>query len=244
MAVYLDGRNRQGTMTLYNAGTRPEEIRIDFAFGYPQSDEEGNLSVPLYDEAPRGEPSAVPWLTAFPQRMVLQPGQRQVVRVVARPPPGLEDGEYWGRALVHSRGGVPPIESAQRGVDVKIDVETVVVVAVNYRNGEVSTGLEVSSAAAALAADSTVATIDLTRTGNAAFLGRLLVEALDASGTVLGESEEVLAVYRTLRRRVSIPVPGGAVPARVRYTMDTDRDDLPDRGVIPTKPVVLEIEPK
>jgi hypothetical protein len=176
--------------------------------------------------------------------MVLQPGQRQVVRIVARPPPGLEEGEYWGRALVHSKGGVPPIEAGRQGVDVKIDVETVVVVAVNYRNGEVSTGLEVSSAVAALVPDSTVATIDLARTGNAAFLGRLLVEALDDQGTVLGEREEVLAVYRTLRRRVAIPVSSGAVPARVRYTMDTHRDDLPDRGVIPTEPVVFEIQPK
>lgn len=244
MAVYLDARSRQGTMTLYNAGTRPEEVQIEFAFGYPQSDEEGNVTVPLTPEAPAGEPSAVPWLTAFPRRVVLQPGQRQVIRVVAQPPAGLETGEYWGRLLVRSKGGVPPIEAKQGGVGVQLEVETVVVVPVNYRNGEVTTGLAVTGATAALSPDSAVATIDLERTGNAAFLGRLLVEALDEDGRVVGSAEDVLAVYRSMRRRVAVRVPTGAEPVTVRYTMDTDRDDLPAGGVIPTPRVVHETVPR
>src|SRR5688500_4430590 len=100
MAVYLDQRTRTGTITLYNAGTRPEEIGVEFAFGYPQSDEAGNITVPITDTVPAGEPSAVGWLQAFPRRLVLQPGQRQVVRIMIRPPEGLEEGEYWARALV------------------------------------------------------------------------------------------------------------------------------------------------
>lgn len=244
LAVYLDARSPQGTMTLYNAGTRPEEIQVEFAFGYPTSDDEGNVTVPLTAEAPAGEPSAVPWLTAFPRRVVLQPGQRQVIRIVARPPAGLDTGEYWGRALIRSKGGVPPIESEQGGVGVQLEVETVVVVAVNFRNGEVTTGLEVTGASASLQPDSAVATIDLERTGNAAFLGRLLVEALDGDGRVVGSTEDVLAVYRGLRRRVAVPVDAGRTATRVRYTMDTEREDLPSGGVIPTPRVVHETVPR
>src|SRR5690606_33960663 len=140
MAVYMSDRERTGTMTLYNPGSRAEEIEIGFAFGYPQTDAEGNIQVPIADEAPAGEPSAVPWLSAFPRRLVLEPGQRQVVRVLARPPADLAPGEYWARALVRSRGGQAPIEARQGDVGVQIDVETLVVVAVNYRNGPVGTG--------------------------------------------------------------------------------------------------------
>lgn len=241
MGVYLDGRERQGTITLYNAGSRPEEVRLEFAFGYPVSDDEGNLSVPLTAEPAAGEPSAVPWLTAFPRRIVLEPGQRQVVRVVARPPAGLAEGEYWARALVRSTGGQPPIEAVGEDVGVQIDVETVVVVPVNYRNGAVTTGVRVAGASAALAGDSLVATIDVERSGNAAFLGRILVEAIDDRGAVVASTEQVLAVYRTLRRRVSLPVPAGSGALRVRYTMDTSRSDLPPGGVIPAEAVVHEI---
>jgi hypothetical protein len=241
MAVYMSDRERTGTMTLYNPGSRPEEIEIEFAFGYPQTDAEGNIQVPLSSEAAAGEPSAVPWLTAFPRRLVLQPGQRQVVRVVARPPADLTDGEYWARALVRSRGGQEPIESRQGDVGIQIDVETLVVVAVNYRNGAVTTGVGVTSAEAALVGDSIVTRVTLDRTGNAAFLGRLLVEGLDERGAVVASSEQVIAVYRTLSPRIALPAPaGGPRPVTLRYTLDTERSDLPPGGALPTERVVHE----
>jgi len=241
MAVYMSDRERTGTMTLYNPGSRPEEIEIEFAFGYPQTDADGNIQVPLSPEAPAGEPSAVPWLSAFPRRLVLEPGQRQVVRVLARPPAGLANGEYWARALVRSRGGQEPIEARQGDVGIQIDVETLIVVAVNYRNGEMTTGLAVRSAEATSAGDSTIARITLERTGNAAFLGRLLVEALDERGDVVGSSEQVVAVYRTLSPRVALPTSGeGRRPVTVRYTLDTERSDLPPGGTLPMERVVHE----
>lgn len=242
MAVYIDSHSRTGRMTLYNPGSRPEEIRIEFAFGYPRSDDQGNVTVQLADSAPAGEPSAVSWLTAFPRRIVLQPGQRQVVRILARPPANLPDGEYWARALVHSKGGQAPIESRSGDVGVQIDVETVVVVAVNYRNGDVHTGLKLDDASATTVGDSVVTTVDVTRTGNAAFLGRILVELLDGQGKVVGSNEQVLAVYHGIRRRLAVQIPQGATPARVRVTMDTHRDDLPPGGPLPADPVVRELD--
>jgi hypothetical protein len=241
LAVYIDDRSRTGTLTLYNPGSRPEEIRVEFGFGYPTSDDEGNVTVNVTEAAPAGEPSALPWLQAFPQRLVLEPGQRQVVRIIARPPSGLPQGEYWARALVRARGGQAPIEQRTGDVSVSIEVETVVVVAVNYRNGAVSTGLRVDAASAEAVGDTVAATVDLTREGNAAFLGRLRVELLDAAGRVVAEREEVLAVYRSIRRRVLVAVPEGAVPVTARLTMDTRRSDLPPGGPLPVEPVVLDI---
>ncbi len=241
MAVYLSNRSRTGEMTLYNAGTKPEEIRIEFAFGYPQTDGDGNVTVPLSAEAPAGEPSAVPWLSVFPRRMVLEPGQRQVVRILARPPAGLAEGEYWARALIRSRGGQPAIESQSGDVGVQIDVETVVVVAVNYRNGDVRTGVAVSHARASQVGDSTVVRLEVQRTGNAAFLGRLLVEALDERNDVVASAERVLAVYHSMSPRVALSVPPGGPPVTIRYTLDTDRDDLPPGGALPGEPLVGEV---
>lgn len=242
VAVYIDSRSRTGTLTLFNPGSLPEEIQIDFAFGYPVSDAEGNVSVPIYDSAPAGEPSAVAWTRAFPRRLVLEPGQRQVVRVVVEPPPNLPEGEYWARALVRSRGGQPPIEERSGNVAVEVAVETVVIVAVNYRNGSVRTGLEIVGAEATTAADTVQATIDFRRVGNAAFLGRLQAELLDGSGRAVAKNEEVLAVYKTIRRRVSLAPPAGAAgPFKIRFTMDADRSDLPPGGPLPVERRVYEV---
>ncbi len=238
MAVYLNDRARTGTLTLFNPGQLPEEIEIGFAFGYPTSDADGNVLLDLVEEAAPGEPSAVPWLRAFPRRLVLGPGERQIVRVMIQPPAGLEDGEYWARALIHARGGQAPIEQRRGDVGVQVSVETVVVAAVNYRHGAVRTGLEVRGAGARKDGAHGVATIDLARTGNAAFLGRLLVEVVDARGRVVASGEDVLAVYREMRRRMELEVPADVVgPLQVRYTMDTQREDLPEGGPLPFEPL-------
>lgn len=243
VALYIDARDRTGTLTLFNPGSRPEEIEVDFAFGYPVSDQEGNVSVKIMDPVPEGEPSAVGWLRAFPRRMVLQPGQRQVMRVMVQPPPGLPEGEYWARALVHSRGGQPPIEQQRGDVTVQLEVETVVVVAVNYRNGSMHTGVRVTDASATTVGDTVRATIDYERTGNAAYLGRVLAELVDAGGNTVASTEEVLAVYRTIRRRLDLVPPAGATgPWKVRFTMDTDRDDLPPGGALSSERVVHEVD--
>jgi hypothetical protein len=242
MAVYLDSRNRTGTMTLFNPGNLPEEIEIDFAFGYPTSDDDGNVSLSLVKRPGDAEPNAVPWLRAFPRRLVLEPGQRQVVRIMVQPPAGTDDGEYWGRALIRARGGQAPIEERRGDVAVQINVETVVVAAVNYRHGQVRTGLEVDGAEARREGDVVAGTIDLARTGNAAFLGRLLAEVVDERGRVVGSTEDVLAVYRTLRRRVEVPVPAGLEgPLQLRFRMDTNRADLPAGGPLPVEPVVRTV---
>jgi hypothetical protein len=241
MAVYIDHRGRSGEITLFNPGSRVEEIRVDFAFGYPQTDASGKVVVPLSEVAPEGEPSAVPWLSAFPQRLRLQPGQRQTVRILARPPAGLPEGEYWARARIHAEGGQPPLESRIDGVGVQIDLNTMVVIAVNYRNGAVNTGVVVDEPDAFLRNDTTFHEIRVERTGNAAFLGRMLIEVLDDDGVVLGEAEEVLPVYRVMHRRFITPPVEGGVPTKVRYTIDTNRDDLPRGGVLPAEPIVREI---
>jgi len=291
VALYIDSRSRTGTLQLYNPGSRPEEIEVGFAFGYPVSDEAGTVTVPLSETAPAGEPSALEWLRAFPRRLVLEPGQRQTVRVLVEPPSGLPGGEYWARVLVRSRGGQPPIEERRGDVTVQIDVETVVVVALNYRNGKVETGVRVTGATAergpasavggaaasvasaaggttaaagstTTAAGSTTAaagrttmasggggsatlgpaapnivyaTVDLERLGNAAYIGAIRAQLLDARGRAIGdEADEVLAVYHGIRRRFALQVPPGAEPARVRFTIDSRRDDLPPGAALAT----------
>jgi P pilus assembly chaperone PapD len=234
-AVYITSKNPSALLTLINTGSRPEEIELSIAFGYPVSDSTGLMRVDIVDSAPAGEPSLTSYLRVFPRRLVLQPGQRQVVRVMVAMPGGAADGEYWGRVLVKSRGGEPPIEQTQGGVKMQLSLETTFATAVFFQKGEVKTGIEVPSAAAHRAGDSVQFTLDLKRGGNSAFLGRIRAELLDTKGTSVAEVEDVVAVYRTLRRRFVLrtgkPLPAGTYT--VRYLVDTERPDLPPQG--PTK---------
>jgi P pilus assembly chaperone PapD len=241
-ALYIDSRTRTATLTLYNPGSLPAEVSIDFAYGYPQSDAEGNVSVPLTREPAAGEPSAMDWMRAFPRRLVLQPGQRQVVRVLVEPPPELPDGEYWARVLVSSRGGQPPIENTQGDVQLQLNVQTTLVMAANFRKGAVGTGVEVARATAVRDGTDVNLEVQMQRTGNAAFLGRLRADVLDARGTVVATAWDDIAVYRTMLRRLAIALPEGtAGPLEVRLTIDTERQDLPPGGALPASTVTRSV---
>ena len=237
-ALYIDSRTRTGVLTLYNPGTLPEEITVDFAYGYPQSDSAGNVSVATTRDPAAGEPSAMAWMRAFPRRLLLQPGQRQVVRVLVEPPAELADGEYWARVLISSRGGQPPIEQTQGDVRLQLNVQTTLVMAANYRKGDLRTGVEVAAASARRTADGVQLQVDLTRSGNAAVLGRMRAELRDARGDVVSTLYDDVAVYRTMRRRLTFAVAAGAAgPFTVRIHIDTEREDLPPGGALPAAPV-------
>jgi P pilus assembly chaperone PapD len=237
-ALYIDSRTRTGVLTLYNPGTLPEEITVDFAYGYPQSDSAGNVSVATTREPAAGEPSAMAWMRAFPRRLLLQPGQRQVVRVLVEPPGDLADGEYWARVLISSRGGQPPIEQTQGDVRLQLNVQTTLVMAANYRKGDLRTGVEVTAASAGRTADGVQLQVDLSRSGNAAFLGRMRAELLDARENVVATLYDDVAVYRTMRRRLTFAVPASAAGAlTVRIHIDTEREDLPPGGALPAPPI-------
>jgi P pilus assembly chaperone PapD len=241
MSVFLDHRTRTGSITLYNPNPLPEEIEISFAFGYPQSDSTGEVSVSLADTAPEGEPSAVAWLRAFPRRLRLEPGQHQVVRILAQPPADLPDGEYWSRVVVIASGGRPPVEQqVEPDVRVAITMRTIVVGSLNYRKGRLATGVAVTGAHAERTADGARLTLDLQRQGAAAYLGTVRVQALDAAGRVVAEEEDVLSVYRTIRRRFTFS--GARDVAAFRYTMATERPELGQSNIIAAQPVTGTVQ--
>lgn len=231
MSVFMSHTSRTATMTLYNPNPLPEEIEISFSFGYPQSDSAGDVTVPLAEVAPEGEPAATSWLRAFPRRLVLQPGQQQVVRLLAQPPADLPDGEYWSRVLVTATGGRPPVEQqVQPDVRVAISMRTVIVASLNYRKGRPSTGLIVTDASAVRTSDGLQVTLDMERQNQAAYLGRIRLDVLDGAGRTLHQEEDIVSVYRTLRRRFVIP--GVPAAARVHYTFDTERPELGQANII------------
>lgn len=241
-AVYIDARNPVATMTLFNTGTRPEEIEISFGFGYPQSDSLGHVNVVINDSAAVGEPSIVPWMRVFPRRLVLQPGQRQTIRVMVVPPANLPDGEYWGRVLVRSRGGQAPIEQREGAVTMQVAVQTTMATALFFRKGPVTTGVQVAPRAR-LAGDTVHVSFDMTRTGSAVWLGRERAEIVAPDGRVIASAEDVDAVYRTLRRNYAIVLPPGTPRTGLvlRWIADNERPDLPPAGPAAGTPVRGEL---
>jgi hypothetical protein len=237
-AVFIDHRTRTGQITLANPGTEPEEVDIELKFGYPTTDSLGNPYVVLIDDPGPDERSAAEWIRAFPKRVRLEPGQRQVVRLLATPPADLPDGEHWSRIIVTAqrvREAIP----GDTGLRAGITFRQRTIISAAYRKGDVQTGVELTALRGTVEGDSLVAWIALQRNGNAAYLGSFHFTIVDENDDVVGEWRTPVAVYHNVNRRMAFPltelVPG---QYRVRFEVSTMREDIPQANVLPAPPIV------
>jgi hypothetical protein len=236
--VFMDERRRGAQVTIGNSGDTPEEATVELKFGFPDADSAGTPYVRLIEDPGPEFPSAASWIRSYPQRLRLDPGTQQVIRLLAEPPADLPDGEYWTRMIVTGRGAVIRVASPDSGVRAGLNLEIRLVTAVTFRKGRVSTRVVLRSLSAEAEGDSLTLWASLAREGNAAYLGTADVELLNLGGGSVRRWSVPLAVYYPMRRRFSFPLqsvePGDYV---VRFRLRAERPDLPADRVLPAPTV-------
>jgi hypothetical protein len=239
-AVFMDDRTQAAQITIGNSGDRPEEATVELKFGFPDADSAGTPYVRFVDDPGSEFPSSADWIRPFPQRVRLEPGAVQVVRLLARPPAGLPDGEYWTRMIVTGRGAVLRVASGDSAVQAGVSLEIRLVTSVTYRKGRVTTRVVLRNLAAEAEGDSLSVWANMTREGNAAFLGTADVELVNGRRAMVRHWSTALSVHYPMRRRFSFPLdslaPGDYF---VRFRLRTQRPDLPAERVLQA-PTVLD----
>jgi len=239
-AVYIDHRVRSGSVLLYNPGTEPVEVTISTLFGYPTTDSTGAIVLRTVDAPDSTLPSALAWIQAFPRRLTVAPLERQTVRLLARPPTGLADGEYWVRLMIAAKAGQIPIVGVAdtTAIQVGLTLEVRTVIGVAYRKGPVSTRLVLSNVRAQLLGDTLVTWSRLVRQGNAAFVGTVRGTVVDSTGATRASFASPLGVYFTMEPRIASVI--GKLPRGrywLRYEVVAEREDLDPTLVLPAPPV-------
>jgi hypothetical protein len=239
-AVFIDARTRSSQVTLYNPGTQAEEITLDLRYGFPTTDSVGGIYVRMFDpeSIPAGHPAATSWLRVFPRRAVVRPGERQVVRVLASPPQGLADGEYWSRMIITARGAQVTMPGGDSAVSAGVSLVVSQVISVAYRNGSLSTQVNLHEFRAELVRDSLIAWVGLERQGNAAWLGSTWLRIRNPAGQVVRQWDTPTAVYFATLRRFALPLEGLAAGDYVaEVELNNAREDIDRRHILPA-PVV------
>lgn len=231
---------RFGTFTVENRSAVPQEVTVEFRFGYPVSDSAGNLRMVYDDSAEAARSSVMPWVRAFPRRTLLPPGQQQLVRLTLRPPEGLANGVYWTRLVVTSVPESAPVDTAPGGITTQITFRLQQITTVLYRRGDARTGIEVGPVAVQDDSTAWQLLVPLTRTGAAPFLGTIKLRIEDSRGAVVQEATEVASVYFSLVKRFALPrsrVTPGTYTAEV--TAVAVRPDVAPEALFPMAPVVF-----
>src|SRR5205814_1588055 len=184
--------------------------------------------------------SALRWIQAFPRRLTVGPRERQTVRLLARPPAGLPDGEYWLRLVIAAQAGRVPITGVAdtTAIQIGLTLEVRTIIGVNYRKGPVSTGVTLSNLRAEVVGDSLITRARIERRGNAAFIGTIRETLVDSAGAVHGQMsgdsivpsyQSPVGVYFTMQPRIASVVAKPGLPRGrywLRYEIVTDREDL------------------
>jgi hypothetical protein len=243
-AVFIDHAQRSGSVLLYNPGTQPVEVAISTIFGYPTTDSSG--AIKLDTLMADSSTSALAWIQAFPRRLTVGPRERQTIRLLARPPVGLADGEYWLRLVIAAQAGRVPITGVAdtTAIQIGLTLEVRTIIGVNYRKGPVSTGVTLSNLRAQVIGDSLITRARIERRGNAAFIGMIRLTLVDSSGAVRaqmsGDSavtmyQSPVGVYFTIEPRIASAIAKPGLPRgryTLRYEIVTDRDDLDPKVVL------------
>jgi hypothetical protein len=233
-AVFLDRNSKVGSFYVSNPSNSAVEVRLAFEFAYPATDETGRVYLNYEDDEAEQKYSLAPHLRAFPTTFVLQPDQRQTIRLVGRIPQNSDPGMYWTRMRVSSNQLTPPIgEVAEGEVAAQVSFQIDQVTSVLVQHGSAGTGLNIHSSNASINDGRLIVLTDVERTGNAPFIGSVRSRVLDSNNQEVDSRRSSTSVYFRNNQRVEFDAsnwPAG------QYTVETifesSRNDISSQNLI------------
>lgn len=236
--VYMDEQNKFGSMIVQNESLEPYEISISFIFGYPISDSLGNRTMNYVQSPTKEMPSINNWVKAFPKKFILQPKERQTIRLMIRPPMGIAPGTYWTRIVTSSSPVESDIDSTTSGVSAKLKFVLNQVTTAIYRKNEANTNLSVTDPQLVLDTNNTYQLLyPLKREGNSPFFGFFNLKIFDELNQIILDERDYLSVYFDLIRNYVLPnesFKSGNYRAEFEIEFN-EKEDIPESklGAIP-----------
>ncbi|MCX6162346.1 MAG: hypothetical protein NTV87_13570 [Ignavibacteriae bacterium] len=227
VAIHIGETNKNGYMLIRNNSTNADwEVSIEMKFGYPQSDTAGNTYIYFPETEKADDPSAVKWISFFPRKFILKPLEEQTVRIAAKPPKDLKDGEYWGRPIIYSHALNAVDTTNKEQIEVGLSVQFQTVIALNYRKGKSSTGINLTSFEGKYENDKIILSAGVKREGICAYIGSMNAKIFNDKNEAVKELKQEIAIYYTLERRIEFDVTGlskGQYYAEIEF--NTNREE-------------------
>lgn len=223
--LVLDGR-RGTEIVLNNIGDEPATYRISVEFR--RMTPEGDL-VEVTDPNDRDK-KAADMIVYAPRRVTLAPHEPQSIRISARPPQGLPDGEYRVHMLFRAVPPPTPVgapgSDSTKGLHLQLIPVYGVTIPVIVRLGNLKVEAGIANVSLEKLGDKPAIGLDLTRTGDRSTFGEVMVLKPGVKDPIA--IQKAVAIYTDVgTRRVTIPVDEQfkgqlAGPVTVRYVETFD----------------------
>jgi P pilus assembly chaperone PapD len=224
--IVLDGR-KGAEVVLNNIGDEPATYRISVEFR--RMDKDGSLED--VKEPTAADKTAADMIIYAPRRITLAPHEPQAIRIAARPPQGLPDGEYRVHMLFRAIPPATPVvqasaPSTEKGLRFQLTPIYGVTIPVIVRLGNLQATAGIANVHLEPSKDGPAVALDLTRSGSRSTFGEVRVLKAGVKDPIA--LQKAIAVYTEVNsRHVSIPVSGGfkgeaAGPVTVQYVETFD----------------------
>lgn len=227
--IVLDGR-KGAEVILNNIGDEPATYRVSVDFRRMNPD--GTLSD--VTEPSARDKAAADMIVYAPRRVTLAPRQPQAIRLAARPPQGLPDGEYRVHMLFRAIPPATPVAQAAAGAEppkgLRFQLTPVygVTIPVIVRLGNLEAKAGIANVHLAKSANGAAAVeLDLSRSGARSTFGDVRVIKAGAKEPIA--LQKAVAVYTEIgSRRMTLPIRTdykGALtgPVTVQYLETSDK---------------------
>lgn len=241
--LYTDTKNKFGTFLVQNESDQPYEIDISFIFGYPVTDSIGNATMKYIEQPDSGMTSATKWIRAFPRKFVINPGERQKVRMTVTPISDIPSGTYWSRIVTSATAQSPSIDTLSEGVRASIKFVLNQITTLLYRVDPTTTGIEVNNFYSEIDSGNVNIYATLIRTGNSPFFGDAVVTVRDSSSETIGEEELSLSNYFELVKKFQFPLENfksGEYKVELKI-VSNEKEVFPESTLIPNPPIVKHL---
>lgn len=236
--IVLDGR-RGTDVVLNNIGSEPATYRISVEFRRMTPD--GGLEDV---EQPTAQHELTRDMLIYaPRRVTLAPNKPQSIRIAARPPQGLPDGEYrvhmLFRAIPPAKPAITPAAAQQiRGVSFALIPVYGVTIPVIVRLGNLDAKAAIDNVRLESRGGKGFVALDLSRSGDRSTYGEVRVLKAGVKDPIA--VQRAVAVYTELsRRQVTIPVekdftgdPRGPVTVQYVETFDDGTDVIAEAQAV------------
>jgi len=201
--IILDG-GKGAEIVLNNIGDEPATYRISTEFRRMNPD--GSLA-DVTTPTDR-EKAAEDMIIFAPRRVTLAPNEPQSIRIVARPPEGLPDGEYRVHLLFRAIPPTTPVTKpadAPKGLSFKLIPVYGVTIPVIVRLGSLDVQAGITNVHLDKKDGKPVVALDLTRTGARSTFGEVKILKPGVKDPIADEG--AVAVYTEINdRKIQVPV--------------------------------------
>lgn len=233
--LFIDDNARFGTYLVINNSDVPQEVSIDFFFSYIESDDKGNTAFITDNTEVESQYSISDQVRAFPRDFVLQPNQRQVVRLRLMADNNLSDGLYWSRIRTRSSPESPPLEiSEDESVSAQVGIVINQVTGLFYKKGSTNTNIEVEEIRSEINDEQLTIMADIKRGGNSPFFGTVTTKLYDEQRNIIAQDFKITSIYfdGVFRQEFLMSnLQSGEYEVEINF--EASRNDIPDQNLIP-----------